>query len=244
MTRVLVVEDHALVREGLVVALRHLPGVREIKEAADAESALSIVRQDDDLDCILLDLMLPGARGYACLTALRSLRPEVPVVVVSGRDDRDTVAQCLRLGASGFVPKAVDGDELRRAIGMVLAGGVYAPGTPSAETADAGRRSTTGPTTPQLRALTGAQARVLNLLAQGRSNREIGHQLGLAEGTVKIHLTAVYRRLGVANRAQALLMLADPGRARELKRLAATRISGARRSNTPPALPRPDRNDR
>lgn len=230
MSRILVVEDHALVREGLVAALRRLDGVGELKEAADAESAMEIVRQDDDLDCILLDLMLPGARGYACLTALRNLRPEIPVVVVSGRDDRETVADCLRLGASGFVPKAFDGNQLREALRVVLAGGVYAP-APSAETRPAGGRSGQA-AFGGLRSLTGAQTRVLELLALGRSNREIGLQLGLAEGTVKIHLTAIYRRLGVANRAQALLMLADPRKAQELRRLRAAALSGVRRSNT------------
>ncbi len=243
MSRILVVEDHALVREGLVAALSRLDDVREVIEAADAESAMEIVGREDDLDCILLDLMLPGARGYACLNGLRSLRPEVPVVVVSGRDDRETVTNCLRLGASGFVPKAFNGEQLLEALRVVLSGAVYAPGVTDADEFSNGQGAGSHANS-NLRSLTGAQARVLGLLAQGRSNREISAHLGLAEGTVKIHLTAIYKTLGVANRAQALLLLADPRKAQELRRLRSVAISGARRPSTPAPDPETPNGDR
>lgn len=231
MSRLLVVEDHALVREGLVAALSRLEGVTEVKEAADADSALDIVRRDDDLDCILLDLLLPGCRGFSCLNALRNLRPETPVVVVSGVDDRETMTSCLRLGASGFVPKTFNGEQLRHALRMVLAGGIYAPGA-AGDDAPGGGRGGGGSSDSYKRALTGAQSRVLGLLAKGSSNREIAQRLGLTEGTVKIHLTAIYRRLGVTNRTQALLMLADPIRIGAMARRASG-LSASRRLSTP-----------
>lgn len=203
MGRFLVIDDHALLREAMASNLRRLGGGSEVVEAADADAALAVLSRDEDFDCILLDLLLPGARGFEFLNTLRGRFPSLPVVVVSGKDDRKTVSRCLQLGAAGFVPKRCGGPQLIEALDTVMAGGIYTPGSQGERPrAQAGSE----PGDARVR-LTRAQSRVLALLAQGKTNRQIGEALGLAEGTVKIHLTAVYKALGVGNRARALIVL-------------------------------------
>jgi DNA-binding NarL/FixJ family response regulator len=210
--KLLVVEDHALVREGLAQTLRRLEDGVDVMEARDAESALKMIEQAPEVDLLLLDLMLPGINGFSFLGVLRKRFPAVPVVVVSALEDDDSVQRALRHGASGFVPKTRSGDELITAVRTVLDGGIYSP------TRDATRSGRPGALPRQGLAgvtenfgLTAAQSRVLELMAQGKSNREIGELLGLAEGTVKIHVSAIFKALNVNSRAQALVVIARQG---------------------------------
>ncbi len=207
MLKLLAIEDHALVREGLLQTLGKLePGIVCVG-AQDAEEALRLLELDggDDYDLCLLDLMLPGLNGMGCLGVLRKRYPAMPVVVISALDDPATVARAMRAGASGFVSKSSSGAEMLAALRQVLAGEVYLPAWLRDESSvQHGRRSRTR-TLEERYLLSAAQMRVLEPLIQGKTNRQIAELLGLTEGTVKIHVSAILKALNVSNRSQALL---------------------------------------
>ena len=207
MLKLLVVEDHALVREGLVRLLAQVEAGAEVRECADFEAALSCLEESGEFDLVLLDLALPGIDGFAGLDILRRRYPAMPVAVVSAFDDAPTITRVLNLGASGFIPKAFSGEALLGAVREVLAGNIFRPNSQgSARLDDA---TPLPPAKSGIRpdevGLTDRQAQVLALMVRGLSNRDIAEQLGLSEGTVKIHATAVFKVLGVTSRTQALI---------------------------------------
>lgn len=206
MTKILIVEDHALVREAMAQRLSRLePGLNCV-EAANGDEALALLEQHPDVDLALVDLMLPEVNGFSLLAILGKRFPAVPAIVVSAMDDDASVRRALKAGASGFVSKASSGEVLVQAVREVLEGGVPTPARSAA-----GASRTSAPTPADRHNLTAAQSRVLELLAGGRSNREIADLLGLTEGTVKVHMTAIYRALGVSSRSQALVAIARSG---------------------------------
>lgn len=213
MLKLLVIEDHAMVREGLVQTLHQLDAEVEVMEAADCEGGCAVLGTADDFDLVLLDLALPGIDGLTCLGLLRQRYPALPVVIVSAYDDAHTVNRALKAGASGFVPKAYSGERFLDALRMVLDGTIFVPeqtlpnlngtGLATPLSGKAVSASDIG--------LTGRQTDVLALMVKGRSNREIADLLGLSEGTVKIHITAIFKALGVGSRTQALVTVARQG---------------------------------
>ncbi|MBS1189163.1 MAG: two component transcriptional regulator, LuxR family [Rhodocyclaceae bacterium] len=207
MLKLLVVEDHALVREGLARLLRQLENDVEVTETADFEAALVVLDNERDFDLVLLDLALPGIDGFAGLNILRQRYPALPVAVLSAFDDVPTVTRVINNGASGFIPKAFSGDDLLNAVREVLSGNIFRPGNlQSAKLDDAPPAPPhRGSVHPSEVGLTERQAQVLGLMVRGLSNREIAEQLELSEGTVKIHATAVFKALGVTSRTQALV---------------------------------------
>lgn len=209
----LIVEDHALVREGLGRVLRQLDVSVGVVEAASADQALAVLESDDEFDLVLLDLALPGMDGFACLEVLRKKYPSIAVAILSAFDDPPTVNRVLANGASGFIPKAYSGEELVKAIKAVLAGHIFRPdGTVATQLGDETPvLPSAGGVTPEECGLTERQGQVLGLMAKGKSNRDIALQLGLSEGTVKIHVTGVFKALGVSSRTQALVMAARYG---------------------------------
>jgi DNA-binding NarL/FixJ family response regulator len=213
MLKLLVVEDHELVREGLARLLRQLEDEVEVSEAPDFEAALNMLDNELDYDLVLLDLALPGIDGFAGLNILRKRYPALPVAVVSAFDDLPTVTRVMNNGASGFIPKAFSGDDLLNAVREVLAGNLFRPGSlQSAKIDDAAPvPPQRGGVRPSEIGLTDRQAQVLGLMVRGLSNRDIAEQLNLSEGTVKIHATAVFKALGVTSRTQALVAVARYG---------------------------------
>lgn len=213
MLKLLVVEDHALVREGLVQTLRQLDDEVEIFEAGDCDSAGAMLEQEHDFDLVLLDLGLPGVDGLSCLGIFRQRYPAIPVVIVSAYDDAHTVNRALKNGASGFVPKAYSSDRLIAALREVLEGRIFTPEQmmPVNLGADLPHMPIGGEAEPSEFGLTERQSEVLALMARGKSNRDIAEQLGLSEGTVKIHITAIFKALGVSSRTQALVAVARYG---------------------------------
>lgn len=213
MLRLLVVEDHALVREGLVRLLGQIEEDVPVFDSADFESALLILDNEAEFDLLLLDLALPGIDGFAGLDILRRRYPAMPVAVVSAFDDTPTITRVMNLGASGFIPKAFSGEALLAAVHEILAGNIFRPnGQHNAQMDDAiplppYRVSVQ----PEEVGLTSRQAQVLGLMVRGLSNRDIAEQLELSEGTVKIHVTAVFKALGVNSRTQALVTVARYG---------------------------------
>lgn len=213
MLKLLVVEDHALVREGLVRLLAQIEPGATVMESADFESALAILDGDDEFDLLLLDLALPGIDGFAGLDILRRRYPAMPVAVVSAFDDTPTITRVMNLGASGFIPKAFSGEALLSAVREVLAGNIFRPSGQQGSRLD---DATPVPPNkisirPEEVGLTDRQAQVLALMVRGLSNRDIAEQLELSEGTVKIHATAVFKALGVNSRTQALVAVARYG---------------------------------
>jgi DNA-binding NarL/FixJ family response regulator len=203
--RILVIEDHALVREGLLLALKALEEdgtTGELLGARDADEATLRLEANDDFDLILLDLMLPGTGGMAFLGVIRKRFPHIPVVILSALDDADTVMKAMRQGAAGFVSKASPTDVLLGALREVLAGEIWLP----PEYRDMSGKRRRAKTVAERYGLTKSQARVLELLAEGKTNREIAALLDVTEGTVKIHASAIFKAMGVGNGSQALLL--------------------------------------
>lgn len=212
MLNLLVVEDHALVREGLLATLKHLGEKTRIFGVADANEAIGVL-ESVDIDMMILDLMLPGTKGQTFLPVVRRRFPTVPVVVLSALDDVDTVSRVMQAGASGFVSKSDSSAELLDALRAVLSGEVYLPPKLQELTYRSESAHGEGKSLSQRFGLTAAQARVLDLLTEGRSNRQIGELLGLTEGTVKIHVSAIMKAMNVSNRSEAALMASRKRRA-------------------------------
>lgn len=201
MLRILVVEDHALVREGLLRALQTLEDGVEAIGVPDGDAGL-LEAERQEMDMILLDLMLPGTGGLALLGVLRKRFPAVPVIVLSAMDDAATINRAMRQGAAGFVPKSSSTETLLAALREVLAGEIYLPpAMRDAPAANSRKRSLA-----DRFGLTVGQMRVLELLLEGKTNRQIGDLLGVTEGTIKIHVSAIFKALNVSNRSQALLV--------------------------------------
>jgi len=196
--KILLVDDHALFREGVKPLLARLHPSARVMEAANGAEVLHAARAQQDFDLVLLDLAMPGVDGFAGLAAFRAHAPSTPVVVLSASEDAADVRAALDGGASGFIPKSSTSEVILGALRLVLAGGVYVPptllGGHNAVAAKA-----------DIDALTPRQRDVLALLAQGLSNKKIGDTLGLSEATVKQHVSAILKTLNVANRMQAAI---------------------------------------
>ncbi|MBI3348137.1 MAG: response regulator transcription factor [Burkholderiales bacterium] len=201
--RVLVADDHPLVRDALARAVRGLrsrdgeAGDVQVCEAGDLAAALAGLAQPVDL--ALVDLQMPGMDGLGGLAALRAALASQPLVVTSGLDDAATIRAVLAAGAAGFIPKTAGAELLLQALRLVLGGGVYVPAE-----ALSGLAPTTPPASPPA-GLTPRQAEVLQALARGEPNKQIARELGLSEGTVKLHLAAILRVLQARNRTEAVV---------------------------------------
>lgn len=206
---ILVIDDHPLVRDAMGQLVTRLGEQVRVYEAADSHTAMRAAREQHDLDLVLLDLNLPGLQGMAVLEQLRRECPSAPVVIVSMFKDSETILGAIRLGAMGFIPKSSDRETMLNALRLVLSGSVYLPPelAMSETRPDGGPgRDFTARQGSSLRAeLTGRQAQVLALVMKGRTNKEICRELGLAERTVKAHLTAVLNALKVTSRTQAVI---------------------------------------
>lgn len=201
--KILVADDHALIREAFRHLLTELEDGMVVLEAGDCDSACQLIAQHPDLDLVLLDLRLPGAGGLSTLEKLRTEHPTLPVVVVSALEDPGTVRGALARGAMGFIPKSSSNDVMLSALRLVLSGGRYLP--PEILSGDGSTPSP--PASMDEVHLTDRQREVLALIVQGKSNKHICRELGLAEATVKIHVTAILRALKVTSRAQAIVAI-------------------------------------
>ena len=200
---ILVADDHPLFREALKGAVsRLLPGAHLV-ESDSADGLFASAEAHPDADLVLLDLNMPGAHGFSALVHLRAVQPQLPVIVVSAREEARVVRRALDHGAAGFIPKSSDPATIRDAIATVLDGGHWAPA--QAEHAE-GLAPGEAQIAARLQELTPQQFRVLGMLGSGLLNKQIAHALGVSEATVKAHMTAILRKLGASNRTQAVLM--------------------------------------
>ena len=195
-------DDHPIVRAALKGALAQLGEGTQFFEASDADSAVALARTHPTLDLMLLDLHMPGVQGTATVRAVREAAPALPLAVVSADEDPGMVATLLRMGVCGFIPKSDSADVIVSAVRLILAGGTYVPPRLVGERAP-GNGNGAG-SDPAL-GLTARQLDVLRLLGRGLSNKLIARELGITEGTVKVHLLAVFRALDVRNRTAAVL---------------------------------------
>ena len=205
--RILVVDDHPLICEALRQVLKALDQNIELLEAASGSEALAQADRNDRIDLVLLDLALPDADGFEVLGELRERHPSFPVVVLSASEQADVVMRALDAGAMGFIPKTSSNELLLGALRLVLSGGVYLPAEVlrHAPAPALARKSAAAEASYRDIGLTQRQAQVLALMVQGKPNKLICRELVLAEGTVKIHVTAILKALGVSNRTQAVI---------------------------------------
>lgn len=199
--KILVADDHALIREAFRHLLLSLGEAVAVLEAGDSDGTLRMLEQHPDFDLLLLDLRLPGAGGLSTLERVRRDHPVLPVVVVSALDDAATVRAVLARGALGYIPKSSTSEVILGALRLVLSGGRYVP--PEILAGESGAAA--APSSREEVHLTDRQREVLALMIQGKSNKVICRELGLAEATVKIHVTAILRALQVSSRAQAIV---------------------------------------
>jgi len=200
--RLAIADDHPLFRGALREAVSSLLDRVEIAEAGSFDELSKLLEHDGEVDLILLDLTMPGVRGFSGLMYLRAQYPSVPVVVVSANDDPAVIRRCMDFGASGFIPKTLGIEPIRDAIAQVLKGHVWTPpdvdlATPTDADAAA--------LIARLTALTPQQVRVLMMLSEGLLNKQIAYELGVSEATVKAHVSAILQKLGVESRTQAVI---------------------------------------
>lgn len=203
--KVLIADDHPLLRDALARTLARVRPDAVVLQAGGHDEALArLVAEGPSLALVLVDLHMPAADGTRGVLALRRLRlaaPGTPLIVVSGDDDPAVMRATLAAGAAGFVPKSEPPERLEQAIALVLAGGSYLPPQALADL-----RNGAAPPRPDAQALTPRQLDVLRCLQQGRPNKLIARELGLTEGTVKIHIAAILRALQVKNRTEAVVV--------------------------------------
>ena len=215
LSKVLVVDDHTLIREAMRDVLAELDPGCVVLEAHDGAGALHSAERNHDIDLILLDLTLPDIDGLIVLNELRGRYPTTAVVILSGVRDRDTVTKAIHLGAVGYIPKSTTHAVMVNALRLVCSGGVYLPPEVMGRGAamEAGAPSATAATL----GLTDRETQILALIAQGKPNKTICRELRLAETTVKNHITSILKTLNVTNRTQAAIMAAkmDWGPARD-----------------------------
>ena len=207
--KILVVDDHALVREGLCQVLKGLDKQVEVLEAPDCARAFELAGQHADLDLVLLDYHLPDMSGLLALNVFGKRHPELPIVMLSGSVNPRVMHQVLARGAAAFLTKSGLSDELLAVIRKVLAGEVFVP--PELPGDFARTDPTKGAAAYAIPKLSPRQEEVLLLLLAGRTNREMSETLRLSEETVKSHVTAILRALGVKTRVQAIVVANQQG---------------------------------
>lgn len=220
--KLLLIDDHPLFRDGLSLLIQHRldlaeHGGAEVVEAGNLGEAQAALARHPDVGLVLLDLGLSDRQGLGTLSEWRELVPHLPVVVLSADDRPATIVAAIDQGASGFIPKTVEASVMQEALHRVLSGGVYLPPLPTDAVAaeaspqddDALRDEPVGPEATL--GLSGRQLDVLRLLVEGKPNKEICRVLSLSESTVKTHLSAIFRKLKVSSRTQAVVAVARAG---------------------------------
>jgi DNA-binding NarL/FixJ family response regulator len=201
MDTILIADDHPLFRQALALAVGNVAPQARVIEAGTLAAAAKAAAEADDLRLITLDLKMPGAIGYSGIALLHAEKPDVPILVVSSAEGANAAQEARAFGAVGFLRKDADLSAIENAIRSAL--GKPAPAGSAAEPVDQVRREVAG--------LTPTQLRVLLCVLEGKLNKQIAHDLGMSEATVKAHMTAIMRKLDVSNRTQAALVARSLG---------------------------------
>ena len=203
--RLMIADDHPLFRGAMREAVTGLPERVDCAEAGSFDDVAALLDKSSEFDLVLLDLSMPGARGFSGLMYLRAQYPGVPVAVVSANDDPMAIRRCMEFGASGFIPKTLGVEGMRDAISRILGGGVF---TPPDIDLTSGSDAEAAELMARMATLTPQQVRVLMMLSEGLLNKQIAYQLGVSEATVKAHVSAILQKLGVESRTQAVIAAA------------------------------------
>ncbi|MBD1547041.1 response regulator [Roseibium aggregatum] len=198
--RFIIADDHPLFRGALRQTLETQYPDARIDEAGTLEDVTARLEEDGDVDLILLDLTMPGMRGFSGLMYLRAQYAGVPVVIVSANEEAQAIRRCVEFGASGFIPKSHGIEVIREAISSVMAGNMWTP-----PDVDLGADDGAGDLVQRLATLTPQQVRVLMMLSEGLLNKQIAYELSVSEATVKAHVSAILQKLGVESRTQAVI---------------------------------------
>ncbi|EGN74696.1 response regulator [Idiomarina sp. A28L] len=204
MTRLLIADDHPLFREALQGALAKYFSDLDIREADSLDSTLEALNLDDEVDLLLLDLHMPGAGDLYGLIRIRKDYPMLPVAVISGAEDPQIIGRCMGFGALGFIPKSLSSAEIANAIASILDGDEWLPEGVAEQIGDVSQEDKE--LAEKVADLTPQQYRVLYYVHEGLLNKQIAYQLGITEATVKAHMTAIFRKLNVYSRTQAVLL--------------------------------------
>jgi DNA-binding NarL/FixJ family response regulator len=206
MEKILIADDHPLVRGALALAVEAAFGRAEILESASLHELVGQLEKIGAADLVLLDLRMPGVDGFGGLLRLRTNFPETPVVVISAHEDRRLVKEAIALGAAGFIPKSTPRQEIVGALHRIAAGEVYVPADTELVAGASAAAGGELDVAQRLATLTAQQVRVLQLLGTGKLNKEIAYALDIAEPTVKVHVSAILQKLKVYSRTQAAVL--------------------------------------
>jgi DNA-binding NarL/FixJ family response regulator len=203
--KIIIAEDHPLFRQALLGALKPKLISTNWLEAETITELEQLLQDNGDSDLLLLDLNIPGAHGFSTLIHVRNHFPQIPVVVISAHEDHVTISKAMRYGAAGFIPKSTPVDNILSAIMTVLSGDIWLPelfqnSKEDHEKCDVASR---------VASLTQQQYRILMMFAQGLLNKQIAYDLHVSEATIKAHATAIFRKLDVRNRTQAVIAIAQ-----------------------------------
>jgi len=198
---ILIADDHPLFRQALSVMLHSRFSTARLLEAETIPELEQVLAQQS-VDLLLLDLDIPGAQGFNTLINIRQQYPDLGVIIVSGIEDSETINKAMHHGAAGFIPKSSTVDNMAHAIARVFSGELWAPHLNDSETSDNAIDDKISLLTPQ-------QNKILLMIGEGLLNKQIAHELGLTESTIKSHTSIIFLKLGVRNRTQAVIALND-----------------------------------
>lgn len=203
--RIIIADDHPLFRNALHLAVTQAVNGAALQEVDCIDQLMLLLTEQGEVDLLLLDLKMPGASGFSALATLRHQYPELPVVIVSATEEPAVVQQAMHYGAMGFIPKSTPMPVLVAALHAILAGDTWFPAGISLSTAPEDNIA------ERLASLTPQQFKVLVMLSEGKLNKQIAYELSVSEATVKAHVTAIFRKLNVKNRTQAVIALSQTG---------------------------------
>lgn len=204
-TTVIIADDHPLFREALSLALDRALGGAQIIEAGSMSELEAAARDHAQADLVLLDLHMPGVQGFSALIYLRAHHPELPVCVISANNNPTVIQRAMDHGAAAFIHKSAPIDQMRETLSAVLAGEILQP--PELDNVTAATEPDEIEIGERVSELTPQQFRVLMMVGEGLLNKQIAYDLNISEATIKAHMTAIFRKLGVTNRTQAVLLI-------------------------------------
>lgn len=204
--KILIVDDHKIFCDGLRLILTRLEPRPEVLEAASGQSALTLAEANSDLDLLMLDINLPDEDGVDVLLRLAKKFPSLPIIMLTATENRNLVRRCFEAGASGYIPKTASAEIMLNAIRLVISGGIYVPPSMIMSGPTNGITVNDSSNGERRRGLTERQEQVLEQLKHGISNKQIAEHLGVSEATVKVHISAILKTLGLRSRVEAALL--------------------------------------
>ncbi|KWQ04031.1 MAG: response regulator transcription factor [Acinetobacter harbinensis] len=204
---ILIVDDHPLFRHALIQAVRYSLPQAQISETAAVNEFYERLDNGPEPDLVLLDLNLPGASGFSALVHVRAQYPLIPILVVSAHEETSIIQRAIAHGAMGYIPKSAHPSLIGEAIRHVLEGEIWLPPNFPPNMNFDPRAADETALAERIQSLTPQQFRVLMMVAEGLLNKQIAYELDVSEATIKAHVTAIFRKLGVQNRTQAVLAI-------------------------------------